>query len=237
MPLTRLVAVAFLVVVAGATAAGPDPSVHSYAGMVVTRCRAGSVPAIIEGERACFRAGQRCANRLERQYNRYGFRCRAGRLQKDAWIALESRPLHLPTLAPGNACPRSPGQVNSEFGTLYGPGPAYAALFQLRSDGIVHYGASTPEGGWYSAKVLWVIDPDHRERTLVRGRQLDGPNTLRFGFGPTPPRVLRISRWGSTNGSRWGHNPSETRSRARGCYAYQADGADFSTVVVFEAAP
>jgi hypothetical protein len=215
--------------------AAPDGGARSG---LAAACRPGSVPAVIGGKRRCLRHGQRCRRRLDRQYHRYGFHCHTGRLRGDDWIALESRPLHLPELAPGTACPRSPGrEVTPTFGTLYGDGPAYAALFQRGDDGVVHYGASTPEGGWYYAKVLWVVDPPHRQRTLIRGRQIDGLNTLRFGFGPIPSSELKISEWGASSDSEWGSEPSETRLRAPGCYAYQADGKGFSTVIVFEAAP
>jgi hypothetical protein len=144
----------------------------------------------------------------------------------------------LPKLSPGAACPRSSGgHVSPDFGTVYGDGPAYASLFQLGSDGIVHYGGSTPEGGWYYAKVLWVVDPKHRERTLIRGHQIDGPHAIGFEFGPQPPNELRIPIWGTSSDSNWGNRASESRLRAPGCYAYQADGRDFSAVIVFQAAP
>lgn len=200
-------------------------------------CASGSIRAIINGKQTCLRAGQRCVKRFERQYHRYGFHCHRGRLRADAWIALESRPLHLPRIEPGAACPRSTGKrVDPNFGIAYGDGPAYPVMSEVGTDGIVHYGNSRREGGWYYEKVLWVVDPSHRERTLVRGRQIDGPNQLRFELGSDPPKELRIRRW-STVESGWGHRPSETRIRAPGCYAYQADGKDFSTVIVFQVAP
>jgi len=191
---------------------------------------------VINGKYRCLRAGQRCVKRFDRQYHRYGFHCHTGRLRGDAWIALESRPLHLPRIEPGAACPRSTGrQVDPNFGIAYGDGPAYPVM-GVGDDGVVHYGDSRREGGWYYVKVLWVVDPQHRERTLVRGLQIDGRSELRFEFGPEPAKELRIPRWG-TVGSGWGHRPSESRIRAQGCYAYQADGRDFSTVIVFQAAP
>ena len=194
-----------------------------------TRCRAGSVQAVINGKQTCLRAGKRCAKRFDRQYHHYGFHCHTGRLRADPWIALESRRLRLPRIGPGATCPRSGGrQVTPAFGILFGQGPAYAGMPQLDDDGVVRYGGSTPEGGWYYAKVLWVIDGSHRERALIRGRQIDGSNQLRFGYGSDPARELRIPVWGNVSGSNWGHHPSETRIRAPGCYAYQADGKDFT---------
>jgi hypothetical protein len=43
------------------------------------RCSRGAVPARIAGKRVCLRTGQRCKQRLERQYRRYGFHCGATR--------------------------------------------------------------------------------------------------------------------------------------------------------------
>jgi hypothetical protein len=86
--------------------------------------------------------------------------------------------------------------------------------------------------GWYAFKVLWITDP-RREATLIRDRQIDGSHQLRCdtdaGIGPQ----LRLARWATVSGSAWGHRPSEERIRAPGCYAFQADGKSFSTVIVF----
>ena len=72
---------------------------------------------------------------------------------------------------------------------------------------------------------------------LVRGRQLDGANEVRFedgrpGFTPhgrlDPARELRLQ-----NDER--NHASTTRLRAPGCYAYQLDSAIFSRLIVFRA--
>jgi hypothetical protein len=201
-------------------------------------CQRGSVPARINGMWRCLRAGQRCAKRFDRQYHRYGFHCHTGRLRADRWIALESRPLHLPQIAPGAPCPRSSGrQVTPYLSVAYGDGPAYAVGLVPDSEGIVHYGGARHEGGWYYVKVLWAVDPAHLEPMLVRGRQIDGSNRLRFGHGPNPSKELRTPTWGTVGDPPWGARPSSARIRAPGCYAFQADGKTFSTVIVFQAAP
>jgi hypothetical protein len=103
----------------------------------------------------------------------------------------------------------------------------------LGTDGILHLGG-TPEGGWYVAKVLWVASPKYADHhALIRGHQIDGPNELRFESGSDPPRALRFD--GAGLGDGWRHQPSYTRVRAPGCYAYQVDGIDLSVVIVFEA--
>jgi hypothetical protein len=231
----RLVVLTLLAFAAGLAAAAnqtASPSVGRSAQLGA--CPRGSVPGIISGRRRCLRSGQRCARRFERQYHRYGFRCRNGRLHADPWIALESRQLHLPQIAPGAACPRSTGRiVNPNFGPAYGDGPVYAAMGT--TDGTVSIQNAQQVKGWYAVKVLWITDP-HREKTLIRGRQLDGPHRVRFDSdaGVLVPE-LKIARWVTVSGSDWGHRPSMERVRNAGCYGLQADGKTFSTVIVFQA--
>src|SRR5437660_1526072 len=74
----------------------------------------------------------------------------------------------------------------------------------------------------------------------VRGRQLDGPNGLRFGGGNVPATELLFHAPGEArpdppNG--WTYEIDNTRVRAPGCYAYQIDGETFSDVVIFRAVP
>jgi streptogramin lyase len=45
-------------------------------------CAPGSVPARIGGKHRCLLAGQQCRKRYDRQYHRYGFNCRFGRLTR-----------------------------------------------------------------------------------------------------------------------------------------------------------
>jgi hypothetical protein len=85
---------------------------------------------------------------------------------------------------------------------------------------------------WFGKKVLWAVDTAYRGPVLVRGRQLDGPNPLRFNRGVVPPRELQIPASPPPRGQ-----PSFTRVRAPGCYGYQVDGVGFSYVIVFEAKP
>jgi len=46
---------------------------------------------------------------------------------------------------------------------------------------------------------------------------------------------MRLLKPTANPGHAWRQFPSYTRVRARGCYAYQIDGTNFSTVVVFRA--
>ncbi len=70
--------------------------------------------------------------------------------------------------------------------------------------------------------------PALRRPVLVRGRRLDGAGLVRFGRGVVPARELRLPAGTS-------EQPSFTRVRSLGCYAYQIDGVGFSRVIVFRA--
>jgi hypothetical protein len=154
----------------------------------------------------------------------------------DEWSALRRRPLNLPTVAPGSSCPTSGGKsVSPDFGIALGDGPLYPVSFY--PDGTYYYAGATQEGGWYLLKVLWISSPDYSGPALVRGKQIDGPNELRFGEGPNPQTELRLNTANSNNrtGTGWRDWPGYTRLRAPGCYAYQVDGNNFSRVIVFKA--
>jgi streptogramin lyase len=49
---------------------------------VAQTCAKGSVSARIAGRHTCLKVGQRCRKSLNRQYHRYGFDCRNGRLRR-----------------------------------------------------------------------------------------------------------------------------------------------------------
>jgi hypothetical protein len=159
------------------------------------------------------------------------------------WTKLH-RPLHLPRLAPGAACPVSRidqrvdwERINIFGGSGMGRGPVYPGLGssrgRLTATPDVQYG-----GPWAGDKVFWYVRPSYRGRALIRGRRLDGPQRLGFNGRRLPERELRIERgmtvsWdGQPPGSRG--IPSGVRVRAAGCYGVQIDGTSFSRVVVFE---
>lgn len=159
----------------------------------------------------------------------------------DVWHQLQ-RPFKIPAVADGAPCPTSAPDPRGDLsrigfaGTAWGQGPAYPAGLGsarpvLRYDDPIPRQSEFYGSAWFGQKVLWVIDRDaYRGPVLIRGRQLDGPNLLRFERGRVPPRELRIAP-GRID------NPSYTRARAAGCYAYQVDGVGFSYRTVFEAKP
>ena len=157
------------------------------------------------------------------------------------WAKLHRR-LHVPRLAPGAGCPVSPvdprvdwKQANIFGGSGIGRGPVYPGLGgsggHLNATPDIQYG-----GPWAGGKVFWYVLPSYRGRVLIRGRRLDGPQSLGFNGRRLPARELRIETydtvsWGQPPGSRG--IPSSVRVRTSGCYGVQIDGTTFSRVVVF----
>jgi hypothetical protein len=157
------------------------------------------------------------------------------------WASLH-RPLALPRLEPGSACPVSPQRRvvlgRGDTLSLPGPGPAYPNLWPGTELRFFWPPLPTQEyagSGWSGNKVMWLVSARYKGPVLVRGRQLDGPHLVRFELGSPPRAELRLKpgSTGGTNGVR--RFPSSTRVQAPGCYAYQVDGPSFSRVVVFQA--
>jgi hypothetical protein len=159
-----------------------------------------------------------------------------------SWAKLH-RPLHLPRLSPGSACPvsavdsriawrrvRFPGSPGVGRGPVYpGLGATGGTLFATPD---VQFG-----GPWAGGKVFWYVRSSYRGRVLIRGRRLDGPEGLGFNGNALPARELRIDRYDTVS---WTPHPrgsrgvaSTVRARASGCYGVQVDGATFSRVVIF----
>jgi hypothetical protein len=160
----------------------------------------------------------------------------------DGWSALR-RPLHLPKLAPGVACPVSKvdrrvawQRMHIFGGAGIGRGPVYpglraSSIWATRDD---QYGSK-----WFGEKVFWFVVPSYRGRVLIRGRRIDAPGTVGFNGARRPDPELRIEpfttvSWaGQPTGSRG--IPSGVRILAKGCYGFQIDGTSFSRIVVVTA--
>jgi hypothetical protein len=154
------------------------------------------------------------------------------------------RPFHLPVVVAGAACPVSAktrvdlGHEGVRF--LPGRGPAYPNFAGAGT--TLEYQWPPPENsdfygtGWSGNKVLWWVAGAYHGPVLIRGRQLDGNERVRFERGSPPPLELKIPAgkgWAAWKGAR--DRPSYTRVRAEGCYAYQVDGTTFSRTIVFQA--
>ena len=158
---------------------------------------------------------------------------------RDPWRPLH-RPLRIAQLAPGGACPTTTarGTIPS-LGSMpaWGTGPMSPVVPGARDRLVVQLAHEEGLGAeWAVEKVLWMPTTAYRGPLLIRGRQLDGPNEVRFEDGVpgfTPAARLRPVRELRIYGGR-GH-PATTRVRASGCYAWQLDGTGFTRTIVFEA--
>lgn len=153
-------------------------------------------------------------------------------------VAALRRPWAQPKLPEGKPCPVTTdvSTPDPDLAPLVGLGPARPILDEGASLTYVTHdqGAGWVDHTWGGAKVLWAVDPAQTGPVLVRGRQLDGPGKLAFEDPAIPELVLHAdSPQGLGDG--WHDNPSYTRLRAPGCYAYQIDTADSTWTVVFTA--
>jgi hypothetical protein len=155
----------------------------------------------------------------------------------DPWAKLR-RPLRIPRIEPGAPCPVTLARtVSPNFGQAQGSGPVYPIggyptltfIYPPQRQQIWY------ASEWSGQKVLWIARPTYRGPVLIRGRQLDGPNALRFGRDLNPSREMRLRSVGGSSPGGWQNRPSYTRLRAPGCYAWQVDGTTFSRVIAFRA--
>lgn len=215
------------------TPAGAHRSVQS------ARCGDRFVSAVIGGRHRCLQWQMACRSRWNADYHRYLFDCHNGFLVY-WWRGLLRRSMRLPTLPPGAPCPASEqngtlgehGNVDARAAPAFGPGPAYPTLQSDGGRAALHYTEWGGFPGWGGSKVLWTV-PRYTGPYTVRGRQLDGPNKLRFDWGPQWTHELHEAL--RLRGTLAVLNPAATFLQAPGCYAYQVDGRGFSYAIIFEA--
>ena len=149
------------------------------------------------------------------------------------------RPLHVPTVAPGEACPRTPGgRPSPDVAIALGSGPAYPVLgfegnhVPPSPKALVPLYADERRGTSYWHKTLWAVDPTYDGPVLIRGAGIDPPRAIRFAYDR---RKLRELEFPAQESSSWRYGPSITIVPGPGCYAFQVDGTNFSKAIVFEA--
>ena len=161
--------------------------------------------------------------------------------------SLLARPLHFPSLQPGESCPATHGATisNSLFGGVaLGSGPV-RVLIANRGDliqGRADLGLVTDTPGWFALQTLWFAMPGYDGPFVVRAKRLgtNGPIEVQPGqtsFEPgSGPLVVPA---GPTMNTKDGFRtiPGSTWVTSAGCYAWQIDGQNFSEVIVVDAAP
>jgi hypothetical protein len=142
------------------------------------------------------------------------------------WKALR-RPLALPQLAPGRACPGTrSGRETPETAFGVGSGPAYAVI----GGTAAVLAGDLRRNGWVAHKTLWAFGPRYRGAVLIRGRRIDEPQAVRFGLPRHPLGELHV-----LPGVGWRYAPTATLLRGPGCYAFRIDGRGFRRKIVFPA--
>ena len=145
------------------------------------------------------------------------------------------RPLRLPVLQRGQACPTSPARgiaTTAPFGGMaLGSGPVRPIVL---GHGPVELEPSA-DANKATSIFLWFSDPSYQGPWILRGAQLDGASPVTFGDPPAltasfvvPPNSLI----NGASGYQWWSGT--TRVRAPGCYAVQVDGLSFSYDIVFQ---
>ncbi|HEX5594658.1 MAG TPA: hypothetical protein VFX61_01345 [Micromonosporaceae bacterium] len=161
-----------------------------------------------------------------------------------AIASLLARPLRLPTVSPGEACPvsgvttRSPAAQESAAEGL-GTGPLYPITFYIGQDATLRLGAQPPlpakapgPDGLYKLKVVWASTGAHPGPAVVRVGRLDGTGGgfVELSYRPDARRgdavVFALPDVAADF-------PSTTSVSGPGCYAYQIDGMNHSEVIVF----
>jgi len=147
------------------------------------------------------------------------------------------RPLHLPAVAPGQACPVTRTRAMKGLGTVYGTGPVsithvnpWRVPFPPQENSVA---AGT---GWSADKTPFVLGKRFHGSFAVRGRRLDGPGELGFS-GPGGRRPFEAFQFaeGRAGAEAAGYRawPAVVWMTAPGCYGFQIDGASFSRAIVF----
>jgi hypothetical protein len=148
---------------------------------------------------------------------------------------LQQRSLRVSALAAGETCVTTSGKQGApELGPALGDGPVYMVGYSI--EGTTSYYNDREDGGWYYLKTIWTAPPNFHSIFLLRGRQMDGPNEVRFSEDTTDsPNLQAIfsSDEAGSEASGWLPWIDYVRVRAPGCYGIQVDGRDFSYIIHF----
>ena len=161
-------------------------------------------------------------------------------------VALRARPLQLPTLTPGDACPvTQPAPPNplppaghplSTGGppSALGHAPVFPDARYFHGGTQLRVGTNAARPGWYAAKAPWASRTGYLGWALIRSARLDGPGRarveLQFAHGTEISDALAVNVQAD-----WQFWPGGTEVTSPGCYAFQVDGSDFTEIIVFRA--
>ncbi|MGE5334668.1 MAG: hypothetical protein ACM3N4_08210 [Nitrososphaerota archaeon] len=169
-----------------------------------------------------------------------------------SWFSLRQRPLHVPTLMQGEACPVTPLSqvvIQQRHVTGIGNGSIFVTTQNMDANGVQHPVRSDffrLANTYRGELVTWYLRLPHPESVLIRGAQLDGPHVLLFDGGIEQPNFNRNLMGGRTlpqllisntptYGSPVASWTTVTRIASSGCYAYQIDTPTSTLILVFKA--
>jgi len=148
-------------------------------------------------------------------------------------ITLLARPLKLPPVQPGSACPVTPvANRDVGIGNPQGRGPFYL-------------GGPMPRGNFAWNKTVWVLVDGAHGPVLFRGGRVDGAGSLKFSGSRADPSDASVSLSSDGGVSATFHervidpgpeNAFYVYPATAGCYAIQVDGPSFEDVIVISAA-
>jgi len=143
---------------------------------------------------------------------------------------LLARPLKLPVVPAGSACPVSP--VASRKLDIANP----------RGGGPLYLGGPMPQGAYAWNKTVWVLVDGAHGPVLFRGTRLDGAGSLRFSGSSAVPSDQGVTPSGGMSETFYTsvivHADADAfyvYPATSGCYALQADGPSFQEVIVISA--
>lgn len=147
------------------------------------------------------------------------------------WSTLTSRPLVLPAMPAGGACPVSPQQniavttSNGKNGPNYGYGqwPAYVS-------GQINWFSAGSQG------VVILVNPEYQGPIIVRSKRLDGSGSLGISGEGTSLTLAGgvIGIPVTSSPPYWGVWFGVMVPTAAGCYGIQIDGNSWSSVAVIQ---
>jgi hypothetical protein len=156
----------------------------------------------------------------------------------DDWKGLH-RPLHLPRVS--STCPTTPTKQLGQATFSHGASVYLQNVGSAPVPGTIDISLShVDDKGWRGQKTPWLVPATYRGPVLIRGRRIDRPGEMRFAKGYGEHLDELRFRTGESNGvrgriqglpGRYRLLASTTLFRAPGCYAFQIDGATFSSVI------
>jgi len=145
---------------------------------------------------------------------------------------LLARPLKLPAVPSGSACPVTP--VTSRKVDVTDP----------RGHGPFYLGGPMPQGHFPWNKTVWILVDGARGPVLFRGGRVDGTGSLKFSGSPADPSEIGVtlSSGGGVIATFYERVIDSGAADAfyvfpatTGCYGLQVDGPSFEDVIVITA--